>query len=354
MRFSSAVVAAVVAAGLSAAAPLVVERMDEQAVITDGTPDPSPPPGAPELTPAPPDIQTALTLEHLEDNFYRTGLQNFSEAAFAEAGFDATFFQNVKEIAKDEQTHVEFLTKALTGEESPSPLRGYMVRSVGGLISFSCPVDGGFTPVKECEYSFPVTDVKSFVLVSSILEGVGVTAYLGAAAQIMSGDILTAAGSILTVEARHSAFLRSALQESPFPQPFDVPLSLDEVFTLAAGFIVSCPADNPKLPVKAFPTLVLDPATPSPVVGGQYVTLLTPGYQLKPANGGTPIFGAWITVTGPIFVEAEPVNGGFSVEVPSEVNGQSYVVLTGCNETVTDDTVAAGPAIVEITQPLEE
>ncbi|KAI9768996.1 MAG: hypothetical protein M1840_004592 [Geoglossum simile] len=311
MKFFNAVVAGVLAAGLSTAAPLVAEREEYSAppAITDDQ-----------------ILNYALTLEHLEDTFYRTGLQNFSESAFAEAGFDAKFFENIKEVANDEKTHVDFLTKALT--------------------------DGGFTPVKECKYSFPVTDVKSFVLVSSILEGVGVTAYLGAAAQILNKGTLTAAGSILTVEARHSAFLRAALSQLPFPQPFDVPLTLDQVFTLAAGFIVECPADNPPLPVKAFPPLVLDPTTPSPIVGDQEVTVLTQGYELKPADGNSPVFGAWITVTGPIFVDAKKVEGGFKLKVPKEVNGQSYVVLTGCNETVTDDTVAAGPAIVEITQPL--
>lgn len=30
------------------------------------------------------------------------------------------------------------------------------------------------------------------------------------------------------------------------------------------------------------------------------------------------------------------------------IAGQTYVVLTGCNTTVTDDTVAAGPAIFEV------
>lgn len=51
---------------------------------------------------------------------------------------------------------------------------------------------------------------------------------------------------------------------------------------------------------------------------------------------------------------ATPVNGGFSLTVPeapegsAPVSGQSYVVLTGCNTTVTDDTVAAGPAVLEI------
>lgn len=67
------------------------------------------------------------------------------------------------------------------------------------------------------------------------------------------------------------------------------------------------------------------------------------------------------------------VDGGFSVVIPSAPNGTApiagqsksipesnpgfrgsadstlaYVVLTGCNTTVTDETVAAGPAILEV------
>ena len=169
-------------------------------------------------------LNYALTLEHLEDKFYREGLANFTADQFASAGFPAPFYDNLKEISSDEQTHVAFLTAALTA--------------------------AGATPVKECTYVYGVTDPKTFVMTSSILEGVGVSAYLGAAAEIMSATYLTAAGSILTVESRHSAYIRNSLGESPFPSPFDVPLTLDEVYTLAAPFIVECPSDNPALPVK--------------------------------------------------------------------------------------------------------
>ena len=76
---------------------------------------------------------------------------------------------------------------------------------------------------------------------------------------------------------------------------------------------------------------------------------MTPGYTLAPADGKAPIYGAFITVTGPIFVDATPIDGGFSVVVPKGINGQSYVVLTGCSDAVNDETISAGPAIVEIT-----
>lgn len=94
-------------------------------------------------------------MEHLEDTFYRQGLANYSEAAFASAGFDATFYKNLKEVSVDESTHVSFLSTAL-----------------------------GAQAVAACTYSFPSTDPASFVAVASVLEGVGVSAYLGAAANI--------------------------------------------------------------------------------------------------------------------------------------------------------------------------
>lgn len=104
---------------------------------------------APEITDA--DILNyALTLEHLEDKFYREGLANFTQADFAAEGFDATVYDNLKEVSSDETTHVSFLTAALT--------------------------KAGAKPVAECTYAFGVTDVKTFLATASILEGVGVSA----------------------------------------------------------------------------------------------------------------------------------------------------------------------------------
>jgi hypothetical protein len=61
-------------------------------------------------------LNFALTLEHLESKFYREGLQQFGEGDFADAGYDAAFYDNLVEISADEDTHVFFLTSALNGE----------------------------------------------------------------------------------------------------------------------------------------------------------------------------------------------------------------------------------------------
>lgn len=91
-------------------------------------------------------LQYALTLEHLEASFYEQGLKNYTQSDFMAAGFkDSAFFTNIKMVAEDEKAHEDFLTKALSA--------------------------AGVKPVERCTYSFPATDVKSFLAVGSMLEG---------------------------------------------------------------------------------------------------------------------------------------------------------------------------------------
>jgi Ferritin-like domain len=94
-----------------------------------------------------------------------------SEQQFVDAGYDAKYYSDIKYIASDEESHVMAISTALT--------------------------EAGVTPNAACEYSFPFTDVASFITLSSVLEGVGTSAYLGAAGLITSKEYLTVAGSIL-------------------------------------------------------------------------------------------------------------------------------------------------------------
>ncbi|KAJ5626016.1 hypothetical protein N7510_002325 [Penicillium lagena] len=264
-------------------------------------------------------LNYALTLEHLEATFYQQGLQNYSHEAFLSAGFPDPFYSNLQQVASDEQTHVQFLTSALGAAGAPA--------------------------VAQCNYTFPATDPKSFISLANVLEGVGVSAYLGAAASITNKTYLTAAGSILAVEARHNAYLRAAQGQVPFAQPFDNPLDLNEVFTVASPFITSCPSTNPALPVKAFPSLTMTPT--GNVMNGSTATLVAgPGLN---STSSSNLSAAFITVTGPVWAPLKSLgNSQFVATIPNGVEGQSYIVLTSSMSGVSDDNIVAGPAIVEV------
>lgn len=85
---------------------------------------PMPPPGINDAV----ILNYALTLEHLEDTFYRQALQNFTEADFMAAGFDSFFYQRVQDLSTDEKTHVDFLTTGLMGELSSA--RGSCIQAL--------------------------------------------------------------------------------------------------------------------------------------------------------------------------------------------------------------------------------
>lgn len=178
-------------------------------------------------------LNYALALEFLERKFYEQGVNMFTKEQFCAEGFDDVFYDNLLQIYEDEKTHVDFLSGAL-----------------------------GKKAIGEPTFKFPITDIHSFIGLSSVLEGVGVSAYLGAAPAILEKDYLTAAGSILTVEARHASYIRAWNGQKPFAQPFDTPLGFNQVFSLAAQFVTAF-ADGTDLPFKPFPALTAAQATGS-------------------------------------------------------------------------------------------
>lgn len=252
-------------------------------------------------------LQYALTLEHLESAFYSSGLAKFKESDFASGGEQRALFA---QIAAHEASHVELLTTVL-----------------------------GKDATKACTYNFPYTDIQGFKALAQVLEGVGVTAYLGAAASISNKDYLTVAGSILTVEARHAAWLATTNGRDPWPGAYDTPLAFSQVFSLAAPFITSCPESNPKLPVKAFPALTASGANGS-YKSGQSLTLSVP-----PSVNASSLFVAFLTGTS---VEYVPYTVNQSIQIPPGVNstGSIYAVVTISNTSATDETTVAGPAVL--------
>ena len=137
----------------------------------------------------------------------------------------------------------------------------------------------GSAATQPCTYAFPsVVDPVSFMGLATVIENVGVSAYLGAAASITEPAYVTVAGSILTTEARHQGWLSSSVDQGPgWSGPEDTPLDFGEVYSIATQFITGCPSSNPTLPFKAFPTLAIasdGTITTSASTSGTYVQLI--------------------------------------------------------------------------------
>ena len=97
------------------------------------------------------------------------------------------------------------------------------------------------TPVSGGTFSFPITDVRSFLRIGELLENTGVMAYDGAVHLIQTKALQTAGATIATVEARHAAFLNFVNGDNPFPAAFDTPKTPAEILAAAKPFIVSAP-----------------------------------------------------------------------------------------------------------------
>lgn len=116
------------------------------------------------------------------------------------------------EIQNDENGHVQFLQQALGSNARPKP-------TFKGLDA---------------------ADIQAFAKDSMTFENLGVGAYLMAAPAISSKDYLKAAGSILTIEARHAGFIDSLLgQPLSANGAFDKPISQSDIVGAVTPFVAS-------------------------------------------------------------------------------------------------------------------
>ena len=192
-----------------------------------------------------------------------------------------------------------------------------------------------------------------------MITSVGIGAYLGGAELLADDPILeVASASILTVEARHDAYLRAGVGASPFPTVFDTALTAVFAFNLAQMFIVECPQ---QLPLPILPKLTLESPTPPsnlqpPTSAGTLLTFTyDPSKFFVEVAAGTPLYIGLINmVTNVTYTEVTSCGiGCATIPVPKGAAGAAFAVLTTfpTADALTEDQLSsfgslAGPAEV--------
>lgn len=118
---------------------------------------------------------------------------------------------------------------------------------------------------------------------------------------------------------------------------------MNQVYTLAASFITSCPSDNPHVAATAYPSLAISGT--AAVGKAVKLSFTIPGGS---ANLGKPLSVAFIAGNG---IHFAPLSGKSEVVIPDGLVGTVFVVVTNDKGKVTDGTTVAGPAIMMLSYP---
>jgi rubrerythrin len=140
-------------------------------------------------------LNYALLLEYLEAEFY----MNFADKGALRGKLtNARVKQYADQIYAHEDAHVKFLQKTIT--------------DAGGTAISKPTID--FTPLLTNPDKSPKTiDDRLFLALAATFEPIGVRAYLGQADKILTAGYLTAAASVLAVEANHASGIQELRRE---------------------------------------------------------------------------------------------------------------------------------------------
>jgi hypothetical protein len=148
-------------------------------------------------------VNYALKLEYLESQFY---------AKVAASGlFKGATLKTLKMFGGEESDHVVALHKVAMGLGKPA------AKPTG---------------------KFPLHSATQVAKLAASVENLGAAAYLGQAARIQSKEVLAAALSIHTIEARHAATLNLLTKQNPTPNgAFARPMTMAQVLKVVKPFI---------------------------------------------------------------------------------------------------------------------
>jgi len=156
--------------------------------------------GAPRLTDAAqlsqPDLRALnllLLVEYTEQAFYAEALRRKKLTGEA--------LEYAQAVAEQEKEHLNLIKGVLGGRAAAKP---------------------------QFDFGDKTASREAFAAAAGDLEDLAVAAYNGQGTNVTT-DILAAAGKIVSVEARHAAWIRSIVDQPPAPEATDTPQSAGEV-----------------------------------------------------------------------------------------------------------------------------
>ncbi|GAB3727054.1 hypothetical protein GCM10027594_08890 [Hymenobacter agri] len=139
-------------------------------------------------------LNYAYALEQLEADFYA------KVVAQSQGVLSATEYLYFQQVAKHEAIHRDFFKAALTRDAGTQVLRGLTPKYPTGTF----------------------TDRATLLGTAKAFEDLGVAAYNGAGKLLKSADYLLLAGKIVSVEARHAAYVRDLISAGSFADDLQV------------------------------------------------------------------------------------------------------------------------------------
>jgi rubrerythrin len=138
-------------------------------------------------------LDLVLLVEYTEAAFYAEALER--------GRLEGELRGYAQDVAAQEREHLAFVKKALGNRAEPEP---------------------------EFDFGDATANGDRFAATAADLEDLAVAAYNGQATNV-SRDILAAAATIVSVEARHAAWIRTIVGQLPAPDATDTPQSADHV-----------------------------------------------------------------------------------------------------------------------------
>jgi hypothetical protein len=307
-------------------------------------------------------LNLALNFENIELDLFHYGLARFSAEEFDAAGINAADRFLIEFMADQEVGHATLLNNILQ-------TRG----------------------AKQCEYRYNFNDIKGWIETCALITRMGESGVIGFLSHLDSRPSATLLQQAIHTEARQQYTFRQFAGSFPMEGVwFETGISQAMAWTLLSPFLVSCPAENPRIEWNTYPYLhilnnpnLTDPNFPAAISTNrtQFIapndTVLfaydAPGQNVSYNHSYTTAVGSNVTDLTPKFCHfvsqlnttispfnstgngtgSCPLPGGFVFGDDAINNGTLFVMLTSEDTFVTpynlsllNDVIVAGPAIL--------